>query len=461
MPDLASNEGAGMESWKATRVALNLRIKSLAGLRFRSLMRRCTGFDRNQFRRFQAERFNAMYRYVREMIPYYRDRPAEYPPLDATESQLFQVLSRLPILKKQTLREHNSTFWSERMPVKVKFHATSGTSGTPIRIPEALWEKGFGQAAQEDWFLRICDRRIPRMLALSGFFSAERTDTLFWRDFVFGNTHLSIYALTPANREAVIRLVRDAMPHCIYGYASAVHQLALLVGDALADIRERLIAVTTSEVLEPHWRAYLEQHLCRKVYDLYGSQEGCHAAFECSQGRRHIHPAIGIIEILDDDDQPACPGQLGRVVVTGLYRRTMPLIRYEIGDSAESIECQAACSCGLHWPAIGRIDGRTEDLVRTRDGRSIGMLSYVLMKDLPGIRKSQIAQQDFERFVVRIVRDDAEVEMSPLEQRIRDGLAERLNTDVEVRFEYLDEIPTGSRGKFKALVVEFDPHPAR
>lgn len=107
-----------------------------------------------------------------------------------------------------------------------------------------------------------------------------------------------------------------------------------------------------------------------------------------SEGQIHINPLVGILEILNESDRPTEPGELGRVVVTGLVTKSMPLIRYEIGDYTVSTGYASDCRCGLDWPTIGRVEGRTGNLVRTRDDRQIGMLGYGVLKDLNGVQES-------------------------------------------------------------------------
>jgi phenylacetate-CoA ligase len=57
----------------------------------------------------------------------------------------------------------------------------------------------------------------------------------------------------------------------------------------------------------------------------------------------HVLEDHFIVEILNQS-QPAAPGKPGRIVVTDLTNRAMPLIRYEVGDVGRW--CLSACSCG-------------------------------------------------------------------------------------------------------------------
>ena len=69
------------------------------------------------------------------------------------------------------------------------------------------------------------------------------------------------------------------------------------------------------------------------VADNYGSTEAF-LAWACPAGSYHINAEHVIVEVVDDAGNPARPGAPGRVLVTTLQNRIMPLVRYEIGDYA-------------------------------------------------------------------------------------------------------------------------------
>lgn len=409
---------------------------------------------------YQATQFRRIYEYARKCVPYYRDRSTDYPAALSslrTRDELLAFLSDLPILTKGEVREHNVELWRPG-PAALFYEArTSGTTGTPLRLRRDLRGICFSEAIMADWFKHICGSRWPRALTLGDMVVPSSDGDLFWRDWVGGGGHVSIYGLSPSNAETYARLIRSVRPQVVRGYASPIYELARLLGDAGRDGRAERIVVVTGEVLQPHWRETIETSLCRRVFDFYGSQEGCHLALECREGAMHIHPLKGIVELLDGDRQCAAADELGDVVVTGLSNKGMPLIRYALGDTAESTGYWARCPCGLGWPVIGRIEGRSEDLVRTRDGRRVGLLAYHLTRHLRGIREAQLVQRDYEQFVVNIVLDpSARADTVELEAAIRSQLSQRLQVDVCVDFRYLDAVPRESRGKFRAVRVDFD-----
>lgn len=89
---------------------------------------------------------------------------------------------------------------------------------------------------------------------------------------------------------------------------------------------------------------------CR-VVNQYGAYEVNSIAYECKNGN----------EVLD--------GTEGDIYITSLQNRTMPFIRYKIGD--RGYLCKEVCSCGRTGRVLCLTEGRVTDWIITREGRKI------------------------------------------------------------------------------------------
>ena len=348
--------------------------------------------------------------------------------------------------------------WRNPLLHGTRFHTTSGTSGTPLRIAATISERAFAHANLEEWFLRITGNRWPKTLNLSGFMvPSSNSGEVAWPDKLSGDTYLSIYSMKNENLKPIRAEIERSKPRMIYGYASAVAELAALLAAEPPHGMVNRVAITTSEILNPDWRELIEQSLARRVYDLYGSQEGQHLVVECEAGAMHVNPLIGIVEIVDTAGEPCRPGEAGRVIVTGLATASMPLFRYELGDIAVASPLTIGCPCGSQWATIGSIQGRTEDLVVTPDGRRIGYLCFHATKNKPQIKEAQLVQRGYDQFVFRLVCRTNDKETGELETSLAREIVRRLQYAANIDFEYLQEIPKGPNGKFRAVKVEFAP----
>jgi phenylacetate-CoA ligase len=89
------------------------------------------------------------------------------------------------------------------------------------------------------------------------------------------------------------------------------------------------------------------------------------------------------------------------ILVTSLYHRTMPLIRYRLGDRIKLRK--DPCACGDPLPAIETVVGRSDDFVTLPSGRKVSARAINLLEGVEGILEYQIVQQERDLFVVSVV----------------------------------------------------------
>jgi phenylacetate-CoA ligase len=139
------------------------------------------------------------------------------------------------------------------------------------------------------------------------------------------------------------------------------------------------------------------------------------------------------------------------VLFTTLENRLMPLVRYAIGDYAYA--ASGSCACGRTLPLIGRILGRGMNLFQLRNGTLVSPWKLVEpLRELEGVRKSQIVQHDFERYTVRYVSDV--VAGAETIAAVRSQIAQALGPQATIVFERVPDIPLTARGKYMAAISE-------
>lgn len=435
-------------SLSAYRVALSRWMKLLLGAKYARLLERSWDFGIEDAERYQAAQFASLYQAARSLVPYYNERRSLYPQLALERLSVRDALASLPVLTKTELRGANSQFWQRPLPPFTTFHTTSGSTGTAITLAATPFERGHLNLLIQQWISRITGKMFPRTLYLTGFFNPKRP-ALFHKANALGSAHLSIYHITPRNRDAIIKELRHFEPELVWGYPSAVAALARLTEGAI-----RIPwCITTSEALLPEMREDIERLLSATTFDFYSSQEGAHAAFQCPHGDLHVHPVAGIVEILDSNGKPCDVGQPGRVVVTGLVRRTMPLIRFDLGDLAAWKP--RTCTCGSFPYVLDALHGRIEDQVRTREGAVVGMLGSRIFRSSPDIQEGQLIQHSIGEFEVKLVLCPfPKTPVAEIERKIVQLLKERIgDQSITVRFDYPEAIERSANGKFRAVRV--------
>ncbi|MBN8957700.1 MAG: hypothetical protein J0H17_14185 [Rhizobiales bacterium] len=103
------------------------------------------------------------------------------------------------------------------------------------------------------------------------------------------------------------------------------------------------------------------------VYDMYGTHEVGVISFE-SEARDGLYFSedTAFVECLDAESlRPVPIGQRGNVVVTSLYRRNPPLIRYDLGDQTVLMP-ESTDANGYRRRRMTRFLGRSDDVVKVR-----------------------------------------------------------------------------------------------
>jgi phenylacetate-CoA ligase len=186
------------------------------------------------------------------------------------------------------------------------------------------------------------------------------------------------------------------------------------------------------------------------IADSYGAAEIGQLAAECPDcGEYHVSAEAVHLEIVRDDGAIARPGEIGRVIVTGLYNFAMPLIRYEVGDLAEAGSERSAC--GRTLPSMRRILGRYRNAFRFRGGRIMFPHTYDLkLWDFLAYRSAQVVQLDADRVEIRWVgdQDPGTIDLDAVTERVRSVLREPVNVTITK----VDAIPRSQSGKFEDFV---------
>lgn len=394
-------------------------------------------------------------------VPYYR-RLWKARPGDG-----WRDLENWPILSKQEVLRDPRAFVADDCDTRQMFpEHTSGSTGTPLR----LW---WSRRATLGWYALV-EARLRRWNGVTqrdpwAIFGgqlvtpATRRRPPFWVwNRAFHQLYLSSYHLEPSHAAAYVEALARHRIRYLLGYPSAMAILARFVLEQGIEAPKMVVALSNAEPLFPSQRQVISEAFSCPVRDTYGTAELVCGASECHQGRLHLWPEVGITEVVADEEV-AAPS--GRLVLTGLLNRDMPLIRYEVGDlgvlgqstgpDGDGSDCAGSdcvgsdCGCSRRLPLLESLEGRLDDVIVTPEGRRIGRLDPVFKSDLP-IREAQIVQESLHRVVLRVVPSP---EYGPGDARhLASRLAERLGTSMEIQVEEVDRLPRGRAGKLRAVV---------
>ncbi len=348
-----------------------------------------------------------------------------------------------PLIDKAAVRAAPARFVRPRRwgsLLRATIH-TSGTSGTPLAIPQSL-----ACVIREEAF-------VYRQLRWIGYRHGQRRAWLrgdivcparpriprYWcRDWAGNMLLLSSYHLSESTIGAYIDALEKFDPVVLHAYPSSVAALAAWLNARGRRYRGTALlgVMTSSETLTPDVRAAVRAAFGVPVFDWYGQAERVAAIGTCEQGRYHLLSDYSLAEVLAD----------GELVGTSLNNSAMHLARYRTGDTVKL--GATACPCGRVFPVVDAVAGRQEDVIVLPDGRRIGRLDRVFQGQQDALVEGQVVYRGAGRFTLRVVTlqpfDDAAL-LAAFRLRV---------PGVDVAVEHVDAIPRGPNGKFAFVTTE-------
>lgn len=389
-------------------------------------------------------------------VPFYRDRLAavrEAPPEQITPD----VWQRIPLLKRTEIQTAGDALRSTALPEEhkpVSEVRTAGSTGQPVAL---LGSRIGGLKFRalnlrfHEWHGRDLAGKVAAVRSLMSAAMTEAATSGKPSRWVpeYPTGPMTVFDITRPVSEQLDWLV-EQNPDYLLTFPSNMRALALLAeekGVALPNLRQ---VITMSEVVEPEIRAAARRVWNAKVTDSYSCQEAGILAIQCpDHDHYHVQSESVIVEVLNADDAPCRPGEVGRVVVTDLHNFATPLIRYELGDHAE---VGPPCPCGRGLPVLRRVLGRSRNMAVLPNGDKIWPIAYFSASMMPiaPVRQIQLVQTTVDHIDVKLVTarplTDAE------ERNLKAYLLECLKHPFDLSFDYVDEIPRAANGKYEDFV---------
>ena len=292
--------------------------------------------------------------------------------LPARFASLEEFASSVPVTSRQAVQQHGPAMASRSRPPDM-VRMTGGSTAAPIQLP--AWSSEQRITRYDQWCGRGWYGVDPgsRLFLLWGHSHLLGTGVRGWirarrmelSDRLLGYRRFSAYDLKPSQMRRAAEDILAFRPEYVIGYSVALDLLAR----ANVDRREALrgagvrVVVGTSE----SFPSADSEELLRDTF-------GCPVAMEYGAVEAgvvaHTHPDGGFRVFWRNDLVEAVGGgPTPRLVITSLYPRAFPLVRYEIGDEVEPATASDGGFAGLS--EFRRVVGRCNDYVILTDGFTV------------------------------------------------------------------------------------------
>lgn len=250
--------------------------------------------------------------------------------------------------------------------------------------------------------------------------------------------------------ESIVQQLNRWQPDVLIAYASMARLLANEQLDGRLRVQPNKV-FTSSEVLTEETRRLIKSIWDDEPFNQYGATETADIAAEY-QACRHMHlfEDLVIAEVVDENYQPVPPGTYGaKLLITTLFSRTQPLIRYELNDSVRlSME---SCSSGLPFAILESIQGRIEDILYlpAKSGGRVAIQSLVFNRimDILPVSGWQVTQNADESLTALISGARDELNDRELENTLRQALTEQDALVPAINVQRISTIPKNTSGK--------------
>ena len=248
--------------------------------------------------------------------------------------------------------------------------------------------------------------------------------------------------------DEIVARIRKYRPRILGARPSAWLQICQEVERTTGPMRLAEVYRSGADMLFPHIEREIERVLLQAPTQYYGSRELGSIGLECRpRSGYHIYADRLVVETVPTNS--AEPG--GEILITALRQKAMPLIRYRIGDYG--VLSQERCSCGSPFPILKELLGRTNDVVETRNGRTVaGYEFYHGFQVLDYIDRFQFVQRRRGELEARIQPNDRFD--SACEREVLELLRSLTHDDMDITLTCTDSFPPPHAAKFKVVVRE-------
>ena len=360
----------------------------------------------------------------------------------------------LPILNKQNLQKPLEERLSKGYSKKtVYLNKTSGSSGTPFVFAKDKYSHALTWASnimRFGWFgIDFNHSYQARFYGIPMDFIGYQKER--FKDFLSGRFRFPVFDLSDAILEKFLKKFRAKKFDYINGYTSSIVLFSKYLENkniVLKDICPTLKACfVTSEMLFESDKKLLEKQFGIPIINEYGASELDLIAFENPKGEWQVNAETLFVEILDENNNPVPHGTEGKIVITSLFNKANPFIRFEIGDIGILDEKSTP-----QKPILKKLIGRTNDVAVLPSGKkSPGLTFYYVTKSIieddGNVKEFIIKQTKLNTFEIEYVSENELV--SEQIEKIKEAIDLYLEPNLIFTFTRKTVLERTNRGKLK------------
>ncbi|MBD8017021.1 phenylacetate--CoA ligase family protein [Kaistella pullorum] len=375
---------------------------------------------------------------------FWRKRFKEFE-VNLESEDILNEISKLPILTKNEVIENAENIKINSIASKISKVNTSGTTGAGLIFQQtaemenrqwAIWWRyrkrfGIGQNEMMGWFggrsIVPIDQKKPPYWR----------NNYFMKQLMFSAHHLNRSTVADYYNKLLTSRIR-----WLHGYPSQLAYFAELILEADLSPSKQIQYITLgAENLLEHQKEKIRAVFGVNPIQHYGLAEGVANISELPNGSFECDLDFAYMEFIPSQISP----DVYRLIGTNYNNRSFPLIRYDTNDLVTG-----------HFHnrdfKVISIDGRNEDFVTLPSGVKLGRLDHIF-KDANYLKEAQIYQPAISKIVLRLVKGKTYDENLHNDIILKEA-RERLGQEVDIKLEFMTEIPKTNSGKLKFVISD-------
>lgn len=376
-------------------------------------------------------------KWASEEVPYYEEYKG-------------RPFCEFPIVNKSIIRGDYDRFKAKSfLGTKLHAESTSGSTGTPFTIYQDAGKR-MRASADSLYFADMAGFHLGTKLYYVRVWTDMNKKSPLQcklKNIVMQDSK----SLSEGNLESFLkRLEADKSEKSILSYANTITAMYRWMKETGRKTTACVSSIITmSESLPPEVKEGMQELFGCPVVSRYSNQECGMVSQQRKDGEEYvINTGSFFVEVLHlDSNEPVEDGVLGRIVITDLYNKAMPLLRYDTGDLGVMSHISKSGKAGKY---LAKVEGRSNDFIYSTKGEmlspvtiSVGMWKY---NDLIQWLFIQQEKGNYEMQLKTLNPPYAK------EDELVADLKSFVGEDANIQIVYVDDIPLLKSGKRKYVV---------
>lgn len=376
---------------------------------------------------------------------------------DFYKEKNFASWNDVPVMTKADLQQALQNRLSQGFSKKnVYVGKTSGSSGTPFIFAKDRFAHALTWAVFQErylWHGIDLNKSIQaRFYGIPMDFYGNIQER--FKDRISLRRRFPVFNLSEERMQGFLRRFQHSDFNYINGYTSAILLFAKFLNEKNLILKEVCpnlkLCIVTSEVLFEPDRLQMQKAFGVPVINEYGASEVGLIAFENKENEWMVNAEDLFVEIVDENNNLLPYGEEGRILVTSLYNKAHPIIRYEIGDTG-----MLSKKSTPKRPILQKLTGRNNDFAKLKNGKIIPGLTFYyvtksIIEDTGSIKEFVVVQTGLDTFEIIYVSSS---ELSSIQQKqILKAISRYVGKDLEIIFYRKDQLQRTKNGKLKQFV---------